>query len=229
MAKSKKAKKPKPTKTEEDLNAELDGLGPVAQYPAGRVQWWRDRCAIIDRHRKRTRISDVERAQERHSPTVEIAVDDPESTRKVRRNLTRVRQSEAWRHNQLNGMQRDAEKEMEFAWRQRTAEVKQAVSKYGPQVMRSVDNRIDLGADADKTWRKWAKDAVGRDIKIEAIVDTLAEPKTLAQIERDHRMERGEAMSNYIKGLDLWCELRGWIRGPGLYDGPTLEPEGVTR
>lgn len=221
MAKSKKAKKPKPTKTEEDLNAELDGLGPVAQYPAGRIQWWKDRCAIIDRHRKRTRISDVERAQERHSPTVEIAVDDPESTRKVRRNLTRVRQSEAWRHNQLNGMQRDAEKEMEFAWRQRTAEVKQAVSKYGERG--GTDNRIDFGADVDKTWREWVSEAQRRDIVVDAVVDTFAEPKTLQQVERDHRMRRGQAMSNYVRGLDLWCELRGWMRRPAVYDGPVME------
>ncbi len=49
--------------------------------------------------------------QETHHPTVEISVDDPESTRKARRNMTRCRQSEAWRHNRLSGMQRDAEKE----------------------------------------------------------------------------------------------------------------------
>ena len=49
--------------------------------------------------------------QERHSPTVEISVDDPEATRKARRNLTRCRQSEVWRHNRLTGMQREAERD----------------------------------------------------------------------------------------------------------------------
>ncbi len=40
MAKAKKPKKVKVQKTETDLHAELDALGPVAGYPAGRIVWW---------------------------------------------------------------------------------------------------------------------------------------------------------------------------------------------
>lgn len=164
--------------------------------------------------------------QEQHSPTVEIAVDDPESTRKVRRNLTRCRQSEAWRHNQLSGMQRDAEKEMEFAWRQRTAGLGAASSKYGRTGAR--DNRMDLGSDIDATWRRWASEAHRRRIMVDAVIDCFAEPLTLMQVERKHRMLRSQAMANYIKALDLWCELRGWIHGPRIDGGPHLRPEGTT-
>jgi hypothetical protein len=165
--------------------------------------------------------------QEVHSPTVEIAVDDPEATRKTRRNLTRVRQSEAWRHNRLSGMQRDAEKEMEFAWRQRTAGLGAAVSKYGES--RGISNRADLGASVDEAWCAWASQTGPRRIMLAAVIDCLAEPKSLAQVERDHRMRRGQAFDNYVAALDLWCEIRGWIRGPRMDGGPHLVAEGVAR
>ena len=165
--------------------------------------------------------------QEIHSPTVEIAVDDPEGTRKARRNLTRVRQSEAWRHNRLTGMQRDAEKEMEFAWRLRTAGLGAAVSKYGLQ--RGGSGRADLGSSADATWIEWSKLAHDRRILVAAVVDCIAEPRTLAEIERTHRMRRGQAFGNYVLALDLWCEVRGWIRGPRMDGPPHLAAEGVAR
>lgn len=165
--------------------------------------------------------------QELHSPTVEIAVDDPEGTRKARRNLTRVRQSEAWRHNRLTGMQRDAEKEMEFAWRLRTSGLGAAVSKYGLQ--RGGSGRADLGSSADATWVEWSKLAHDRRILVAAVVDCIAEPRTLAEIELTHRMRRGQAFDNYVLALDLWCEVRGWIRGPRMDGGPHLAREGVAR
>lgn len=177
--------------------------------------------------RPKRRPNDALEWQERHSPTVEIAVDDPEATRKTRRNLTRVRQSEAWRHNRLTGMQRDAEKEMEFAWRQRTAGLGAASSRYGEA--RGGSNRADLGASIDEAWSKWSALTVPRRIMRAAVIDCLAEPKSLAQIERDHRMRRGQAFDNYVAGLDLWCEVRGWTpRGPRLDGGPHLAPEGPT-
>jgi len=166
--------------------------------------------------------------QERHSPTVEIAVDDPEAKRRTRRNLTRCRQSEAWRHNRLSGMQRDAEKEMEFAWRQRTAGLGASVSKYG-LIPPGRHTRMDLGSDVETTWIAWAKEAPRRRIMVDAAIDCLAEPLTLAQVELKHRMRRSQAMANYMLALDLWCELRGWMRGPPIGFGPSIGPEGPTR
>jgi hypothetical protein len=162
--------------------------------------------------------------QERHSPTVEIAVDDPEGTRKTRRNLTRCRQSEAWRHNKLDGMQRDAWTEMAKAYQIRTAGSRPARSSYGPRVGGAAPESIAL----EQTWREWCTAAVDRRIMVSAVVDCLIEPKTLAEIERDHRMRRGEAMDQFISALDLWSELRGWMRGHRMHAGPHLVPEHVT-
>ena len=84
MAKPKRSRKIRTPKssTETDLNAALDAMAPVVDYPDGRIAWWRERTAHIDRHRRRSRMSDVEALQERNWPTVEIAVDDPEATRR---------------------------------------------------------------------------------------------------------------------------------------------------
>lgn len=239
MAKPKKSKKLKKTRARPDLNAMIAEIGPCPKYTPGmsadhRGQVSRDRVAwqtrlreTIETHRRRSRMSDVEALQETHSPTVEIAVDDPEATRKVRRNITRVRQSEAWRHNRLTGMQRDAEKEMEFAWRQRTPGLGAATSKYGLQ--RGGTTRIDLGSSVEASWCEFAALVHRRRIMLDAVIDCLAEPLTLAEVERKHRMRRGQAFDNYVAALDLWCEVRGWIRGPRMDGGPHLAAEGVVR
>lgn len=219
-----KAKKPKPRMPtlEEQLADHLRDApmekGGDAYEQAYRRAWTKKRFELQDAIRRR----DAKRSVD---DTVEIMADDPESTKKGRKNLTRVRQSEAWRHNRLTGMQRDAEKEMEFAWRQRTAGLGAAVSRYG---VRSGGGRPD-NAGIDASWMEWVRLAHQRRVMIDAVVDCLAEPKTLAQVERDRRMRRGQAFDNYVLGLDLWCEVRGWTRGPSLAGGPHLAPEGVTR
>jgi hypothetical protein len=222
-----------------DWKTMIATLGPIPNFKSGmsiaelgdiakaRVLWQRQLRELVETRRRSARISDPELLQESHSPTVEIAVDDPEATRKVRRNITRVRQAEAWRHNRLSGMQRDAEREMEFAWRQRTAGLGAASSRYGES--RGASNRADLGSSVDASWCEWAKLTIGRRIMIAPVIDCLSEPKTLAQVERDHRMRRGQAFDNYVLALDLWCEVRGWIRGPRMDRGPTLAAEGVAR
>ncbi len=165
--------------------------------------------------------------QELHSPTVEIAVDDPESTKKARRNLTRCRQSEAWRHNRLTGMQRDAEKEMEFAWRKRTPGLGASSSRYGEA--RGGGGGLDLSASVEQSWLTWNRLAHLRRILVPAVIDCLAEPRTLGEIEKIHRMRRGQAFTNYASALDLWCLVRGWIKAmPFVASRPTLQAESVT-
>lgn len=240
MAKPKKWKRLRKLGKALDWRELVETLGPCPAFRKGmslddqkatsklRVRWQQQLVELIATHRRRSRMSDVQEQQETHSPTVEISVDDPEATRKVRRNITRVRQSEAWRHNRLSGMQRDAEKELEFAWRQRTAGLGAAVSKYGLQRGGSTA-RTDLGSSIDQSWCEWAGLCPGRRIMIAAVIDCLAEPKTLVQVEQEHSMRRGQAFDNYALALDLWCEVRGWIRGPRMDRGPHLAAEGVAR
>ena len=67
-----------------------------------------------------------------------------------------------------------------------------------------------------------------RRILVEAVVDVLTEPRSLAEVEHNRRMRKGEAFRNYAAGLDLWCEVRGWIRGPRMDGGPHLVAESPT-
>lgn len=162
--------------------------------------------------------------QELHSPTVEIAVDDPEATRKTRRNLTRCRQSEAWRHNQLDSMQREAWREMAMAYQARTVGLGPSRSKYGPGGGGDRPDNIVL----EHAWREWCAAAVDRRIMVSAVIDCLIEPLTLAQVERNHRMRRGRAMDQFVQALQLWAELRGWTRGHRMQAGPHLAAERLT-
>ena len=76
------------------------------------------------------------------------------------------------------------------------------------------DSQSDVAANVGEVWREWHREAGRRGIDQRAVIDVLTEPKTLAQIERDRRLRRGHAFGIYSRALDLWAELRGWMRRP---------------
>lgn len=158
---------------------------------------------------------------ERVRPTVEIAVEDPTGQRKARRNTTRCVQSEAWRHNRLTGMQREAEREMDLAWRAITAGLGAASSRYGATAGRS--NRTDIASRSQETWRTWASEAPRCGISVKVVIQCLTTADTLGDVDRDHRMRRGEAFKHYTAALDLWCKLRGWMRADATSEQLALE------
>jgi hypothetical protein len=112
-------------------------------------------------------------------------------------------------------MQRDAEREVEFAYRALTHGLGASRMKMGIEPRGHYDAQSDVSANVAETWRDWCREARRRRIAQPAFLEVLTEPKTLAQIERDRRLRRGQAFDNYSRGLDLWAELRGWTRrGP---------------
>lgn len=225
-------RRPKPGKASKkakqatrDLRDKLAALGPMPSYADAftveqaaevarqQVRWLRQRDAITETHRKCSRISDPGLLQERHSPTVEIAVDDPAGKRRARRNITRVRQSEAWRHNNLDGMQRQAESEMHLAWMLRTVGLAAHTLRLDRHVAGAMPISDSKRAELlEETWRDWMAEAPLRGIKIAAVVMTFSEPRTLPEIERACHLKRGQAIEVYRRGLELWAELRGWLR-----------------
>lgn len=207
---AKKRHEIKKPKEERDLYRRLDDIRASDADP---LEKYRQRKRATESWRKRTRIHDVERAQAQHSPTIEISVDLPDETRRVRRNTTRVRQSEAWRHNQLTPMQQQAVSEMGLAWQARTAGLGTASSRYG-EVRGATGESLTLGAELDITWREWWSEARKRKISVRVVVDCICEPLSLREIERNRKLENGAALAIYQRGLDLWCQIRGWVRTP---------------
>jgi len=219
MARAKKPKPRLPTLEEqlaEHMRDAPTGKDGDAYEQAYRRSWVKRRNELQDaiRHRDAKRTTD---------DTVEIVTDDPTDRKKRRQNLTRAKQSEVWRHNQLDGMQRDAWHEMALAWQTRTVGLGPSRSKYGIN-----GGGVPAGYKLDQEWRDWCAAAIDRRIMVGVVIDCIAEPWTLPEVERKHRMRRGQAMDQFILGLDLWSELRGWLRGPRIQAGPTLLPEGVT-
>lgn len=212
----------------------LMSLGPCPDYEGvhtveaaaviakSRVEWQRTRASILDQQARRGRISDPALTQERHSPTVEVAVDDPASTRHVRRNVTRVRASEAWRHNRLSDMQRQAEAEISAAWLAQTGALairgsSLSLLSLGVVVSGGGDGEGDSArlAALESNWRAFVTGTQRGPISLGLFLAVLTTPCTLTQIERDFRLKAGAAFFNYACGLDLWCVLRGWAR-PGI-------------
>jgi hypothetical protein len=192
-----------------------DGVHTVedaASVARARVAWQERRRATTDAHRKRSRVADVEAMQERHSPTVEIAVDDPAGKRRTRSNFTRVRQSEAWRHNRLSAMERQAETEMLRAWQARTGGLGAIRSALRPRLASGGYRESVESATLESAWLELTREARRRKIKMAVVVEVLTEPKTLRQIDRDYRQRTGMAFSFYVRALALWCVARGWVR-----------------
>ena len=186
----------------------------AAKVAKTRVAWQERRREVTDAHRKRSRVTDVEAMQERHSPTVEIAVDDGDAKRRTRSNYTRVRQSEAWRHNRLSAMERQAELEMARAWQARTGGLRMkstnlfltARSNSGSRLLNFKEELLHI------VWADFVREAKRQRINFRVVVEVLTEPKTLAEVERDHRLKSGMAFSFYVRALALWCVVRGWVR-----------------
>lgn len=203
-----------------DLQATLDALGPCPDYgpdvatieqaaavARARVAWQDRRAAAIEQYRRRSRLSDPEVVQAMHSPTVEISVDDPAGKRSVRANVTRVRLSEAWRHNRLTAMQRQAEAEIEAVWSLRTAGLGLTVSNLARIRGGAVQPQND---GLELAWLDFLREAQRRRVHLRLLLALITTPVTLAQVERDLRLTRGEAFPAFVAGLDLWCQIRGW-------------------
>lgn len=190
----------------------VDGPYAAEDYDAltrRRLDWMAQRSRLLAELTE-ARKSDTEAVKAANAPTVEVAVDDPEAKKRARRNLTRVRQSEAWRHKQLTPMQRQAEIEMALAWKVQTQGTTAVSPKYG--AVGGGRDGFAISAAMDATWRDWMAKAKGRAVNVGAFIDCLVEPKTLAGIERERKFKRGSVLPMYKTGLNLWCELRGWAR-----------------
>lgn len=206
------------------LRDALDAVGPEPGYDAvhtieaaaevakSRVAWQERRRAVTEAHRKRSRVGDVEAMQERHSPTVEIAVDDGTDKRRTRSNFTRVRQSEAWRHNRLSAMERQAETEMLRAWQARTSGLGAIRSALRPRLASGGFRESVESATLESAWLETVRESRRRKINFAVVVEVLTEPRTLKEIDHAHRLKSGTAFSFYVRGLAVWCVARGWVR-----------------
>jgi hypothetical protein len=230
-----KRKAPASRKT---LRAQLEALGarPVVtgrEKPErleavllSAAAWDKRRATIIERAFRRPELLDAEDWQEVHSPTTLVAANDPEVTKSIRRNMTRIRQAEAWRQNMLSPLQQSAERELSAAYQARV----QGTGAKAAKLMRvspgrSYESHTPYAATLDATFRAWVVDCrrrIGTGGKgrkrrnaLSVIFDILTEPLTLRDVERRHNLGQGEAFSLYLQGLDLWCGLRGWLAFSG--------------
>ncbi len=214
--------KKKIAKSLREVNEKLRRLGPYPMITTGpydaedydaltrrRLDWTRQRRVLLALKTELSRRSDNEATRLRG--TIPLAEGDSEGQKHARKNATRVRQSEAWRHKQLDGVQRQAEIELDQVIRAKLGGPA-LVAKYGR--IGGGHNPYEISAAMSATWVSWIEHARIRGIDHDAVVDCIAQPLTLGDIEKGHGMVDGQGIVNHRRGLDLWAELRGWIR-PG--------------
>lgn len=195
-----------------DYGPDVCTVEDAAAVARARVAWQGRREAIMLAHRKRSRVSDPQVLQERHSPTVEISVDDPAGNQRARRNVTRIRKSESWRHNTLTAMQRQAESEMQMAWLARTVGAGVAGMNLdgvrGGRGVTTDDSQRSI--DLEAAWHGLVRACRRERIPFAVVVAVLTEPRTLAELDRQFRLGEGASMFEYVRALDAWSVLRGW-------------------
>lgn len=126
-----------------------------------------------------------------------------------RKNATRVKQSEAWRHKQLDGVQRQAELELERVMRSMRGGPS-LVANYGR--VGGGNDPYAISAAMEQDYRTWRNSAARRGVLIEAVLTCIVELVTMAEIERAHGFAAGDGISNHRAGLNVWAETRGWVK-----------------
>lgn len=189
--------------------------GPYdATIGARRVAWHDRRTQITTTHAKRSRLTgEPEDVQARHSPTVEIAIDDSDGKKRARRNMTRVKQSEAWRHNQLSGVQRQAESEMYSIYRERTVGLRSSSGSLGLGISggRNADADAADRSDRESAWLTWFAQARKKKVATSVVIACIDATATLRELDSSYGKRHGWALRHYRSGLDLWAILRGWL------------------
>jgi hypothetical protein len=202
-------------KSLQEVNARLRKLGPypmaTGPYSAEdydaltrrRLDWTRLHGELLEQKRLLSQRTDNDAITAKQTET--LSSDD------VRKNATRVKQSEAWRHKQLDPTQQQAEVELESVIR---------ASIGGPAVTARY-GRIGGGGDPftmtskmAKDWKAWRDRASIRGVNVNAVVACIAEPLTMADVEKRYAIPAGKGIINHKHGLDVWSELRGWIKPP---------------
>jgi hypothetical protein len=75
---------------------------------------------------------------------------------------------------------------------------------------RGPSNIAEAHARMMNFYMEWAKKCAGRKISHAMMVDVLCWGFPCGLIDRDRRLKNGSTRANLMKGLSLYCELRGW-------------------
>lgn len=75
---------------------------------------------------------------------------------------------------------------------------------------RGVGNVAEAQARMTRFYMDWATACVKRKISHAMVVDVLCYGFSCRHIDRDRRLKNGATRKNLMKGLSLYCELRGW-------------------
>ena len=213
-APKKKAPSNKDPKTVKDAEDRLRRLGTYPMVVSGpydaddydaltrrRLDWTTERKRLLMLKHELGRKTDNEATSLRG--TVTLTDEDN------RKNATRVKQSEAWRYKQLDGVQRQAELELERVMRA-TRGGPSLVANYGR--VGGGNDPYAISAAMEQAYSAWRATAVSRGVLIEAVLTCIIEPVTMAEIERAHGIAAGDGIRNHCNGLNVWAEIRGWVK-----------------
>jgi hypothetical protein len=146
--------------------------------------------------------------QEKHSPTAPVAVHV--AAHRLPQ-LARRRLVDARLWGAMTPAQQDAATQVAAAFEMIGRGMNFATSDWQRiPGCRSAGDVADRQARMTRDYMEWAKKCTERKISHAMVVDVLCFGFSCRLIDRDRRLKSGSTRKNLMKGLSLYCELRGW-------------------
>lgn len=146
--------------------------------------------------------------QEKHSPTqsVDVALT---AERSVHRSQRRITDARLW--EQMTVAQQNAALEIAAAFEMMGQGLGYVTSNWQRiPGCRNANDAIEARARMVTHYVSWAQKCAAQKISHAMIIDVLAFGFSCRMIDHDRRLKNGATRENLMKGLSLYCELRGW-------------------
>lgn len=146
--------------------------------------------------------------QEKHSPTKAVAV-RVTADRKQEQSQRRIVDARLW--EQMTPPQQDAALEIAAAFEMMGRGLGYVTSNWARiPGCRGPSSATEIHGRMINMYVAWAEACAKRKISHSMVLDVLCYGHSCRAVDRDRRLKNGSARENLMKGLALYCELRGW-------------------
>ncbi|MFH1159225.1 MAG: hypothetical protein V1721_10170 [Pseudomonadota bacterium] len=147
-------------------------------------------------------------AQERHSPTEQVSV-RLTAEKQMHRSQRRIVDARLW--DAMTPAQQDAAVEIAAAFEMMGRGMGYVLSNWQRiPGCRGQSNISEAHARMMNVYMAWAQECAKKKISHAMTVDVLCFGFSCRMIDRDRRLKNGSTRENLMRGLSLYCDLRGW-------------------
>jgi hypothetical protein len=146
--------------------------------------------------------------QERHSPSISVSPQAPQG-RTAERRQRRITDARLW--EAMSPSQQDAALEIAHVFESLSRGIGFAVSDWTrPPSMRGSANPAEIHARLLNGYLEWTLRCRKEGVSHSLIIDVLVFGFSCQALDSDRHVRKGSTKSNLLRGLGLYCHVRGW-------------------